>query len=157
MISWKESKKPGETSKSEFLFWSHPLPSYRVTQERTAALHPHPRSHSLPITVGRDTSNGAAVMCWPWNHYACGQACPEWAVLCPCACEFHTYRSRSFWTKDYLFVMRHAIPHVGDRGQLEGISSLHPLRGSQGSNSSHQAWQPAPLPGEPSLWPQRYF
>jgi hypothetical protein len=30
---------------------------------------------------------------------------------------------------------------------------LHPLCGSQGLNSGHQAWQQAPLPPESAHWP----
>lgn len=42
----------------------------------------------------------------------------------------------------------------GIRGQFVKTGFLPPPYGSQGSNSSHRAWQQMPSPAEPSLWPQ---
>lgn len=47
---------------------------------------------------------------------------------------------------------------VALRGQLtRGVNSLPPLFGSQGSNSGHHSWGPAPLSSIPSCWPQHFF
>lgn len=43
------------------------------------------------------------------------------------------------------------------RGQFAGVGYLLPLYGSQESNSSHQAWQQAPLPVSFLTGPLPYF
>lgn len=58
----------------------------------------------------------------------------------------------------FISLCRQAQWHTQEvRGQSEGPGCLLPLCAFRGLNSGCQAWQPVPVPAEPSHWPHFNF